>query len=260
MLSAIRFPSIAFTRTLTLSPLLNTFLGFSIRPQLISEMWSRPSAPPKSTNAPKSVTFFTVPSTVWPTSSFAKSSSCIFFFFSMISSLQLPIILCFFGLNSVTINSTSCPLYFSRFFSYTSDTRLAGINTLVWSTTTLNPPVEISVTTAFNTVLFSNASSRTLLPLSACSLRTESWTWPSPSFILTTLASISSPTFTRSHRFAFGMLVNSLRLMTASALYPIFRTISSSFTAITWPDTTAPWLIATSFCSLNNCPNSSDMV
>ena len=211
-------------------------------------------------NAPKSVTFFTVPSILSPTLIFANSSFCFSARSSTRSCLLSPITRFLLGLNSLITNSISCPWYLLRSFSYVSETRLAGMNTLASSTTTLNPPVEISVTTAFNTVLFSNASSRTLLPLSACSLRTESWTWPSPSFILTTLASISSPTFTRSHRFAFGMLVNSLRLMTASALYPIFRTISSSFTAITWPDTTAPWLIATSFCSLNNCPNSSDMV
>ena len=58
---------VSYTHLVTFSPTLNTFLGLSTLPQDISEIWSKPSAPPKSMNAPKSVTFLTVPSTFWPT-------------------------------------------------------------------------------------------------------------------------------------------------------------------------------------------------
>lgn len=40
---------------------------------------------------------------------------------------------------------------FRQIFSYTSDTRLAGMNTLVSSTTTDNPPFSTCVTFAFRT-------------------------------------------------------------------------------------------------------------
>ncbi len=47
-------------------------LGWLMRPQLMSVMWSRPSMPPRSTNAPKSTMFLTLPWRVWPTSSFSN--------------------------------------------------------------------------------------------------------------------------------------------------------------------------------------------
>src|SRR5437016_5453911 len=45
----------------------------------MSVMWSRPSTPPKSMKAPKSVMFFTMPFRVWPTcSSFIRTSRFVF--------------------------------------------------------------------------------------------------------------------------------------------------------------------------------------
>ena len=115
--NAIFSPWISLIRTFNFSPTVKTFLGFSTRPQLISEMWRSPSAPPKSMNAPKSVTFFTVPSTVIPASIFANSASCFAFFSATKSCLRSPMILLLRGLNSVITNSISCPSYFFKFFS-----------------------------------------------------------------------------------------------------------------------------------------------
>ncbi len=42
--------------------------GWPMRSQLMSVMWSRPSMPPRSTNAPNSAMFLTTPRRTWPTS------------------------------------------------------------------------------------------------------------------------------------------------------------------------------------------------
>ena len=55
------------TVTVTLSPTFNTSVTFLTLPQLISEMWIRPSTPPKSTKAPNSTIRLTVPSILSPT-------------------------------------------------------------------------------------------------------------------------------------------------------------------------------------------------
>ena len=44
-----------------------------MRPQLMSVMCSRPSMPPRSTKAPNSAMFLTMPLRRWPTSSSASS-------------------------------------------------------------------------------------------------------------------------------------------------------------------------------------------
>ena len=54
------------TLTRTWSPTWNSSDGWLTRPQLMSVMWSRPSMPPRSMNAPYSVRFLTMPSTIWP--------------------------------------------------------------------------------------------------------------------------------------------------------------------------------------------------
>jgi hypothetical protein len=66
-------------RTLTsiFSSILTASRGWLTRPQDMSVMWSRPSMPPRSTNAPKSAMFLTVPLT-----SLASSRSAISFFAS----------------------------------------------------------------------------------------------------------------------------------------------------------------------------------
>ncbi len=48
------------------SPCLSISLGCEMRPQLMSVMWSRPSMPSRSMNAPKSVMFLTTPLRNWP--------------------------------------------------------------------------------------------------------------------------------------------------------------------------------------------------
>ena len=118
-LRAIFSPLISLIRAFTLSPTLKTFFGFSTLPQDISEMWSRPSAPPRSINAPKSVTFLTTPSTVWPTAIFSNNSFCIAAFFSSRICLRSPMIrlLLPLGLNSVTTNSISWPAYLDKSLS-----------------------------------------------------------------------------------------------------------------------------------------------
>ena len=127
--SAIFVSWISLIMTFTLSPTLNSFLGSATRPHDISEMWRSPSAPPKSMNAPKSVRFLTVPSTIMPTLIRESNSSCIFFFLATINCLRSPIILLLRGLTSVRTNSTSWSWYLDKSLSYISDTKLAGINT-----------------------------------------------------------------------------------------------------------------------------------
>ena len=75
-----------------------------------------------------------------------------------------------------------------------SDTRLAGINTLPPSTSTLKPPFKICTTGALRTSLFSKASSSLLFAFSAASLLYDKATCPSPSLTLRTLTVSSSPT------------------------------------------------------------------
>ena len=61
--------SLSTCRTMTSiwSSILSMSLGWLIRPQLMSVMCSRPSMPPRSTKAPKSAMFLTVPLRTWPT-------------------------------------------------------------------------------------------------------------------------------------------------------------------------------------------------
>ena len=67
--SAIFSRSLSTCRTITStwSSILSMSLGWLIRPQLMSVMCSRPSMPPRSTKAPKSAMFLTVPLRTWPT-------------------------------------------------------------------------------------------------------------------------------------------------------------------------------------------------
>ena len=71
--------SMSSTSTSTSWPTLSISLGWLSRLQLMSVMWSRPSRPSRSMNAPKSVMFLTVPLTVlpfsMPPSSFARFSA-----------------------------------------------------------------------------------------------------------------------------------------------------------------------------------------
>ena len=48
-----------------------------MRPQLMSVMCSRPSMPPRSTNAPKSAMFLTMPLRVWPILDFRRRASAL---------------------------------------------------------------------------------------------------------------------------------------------------------------------------------------
>ena len=96
-LSAIFSPSMFLINALTLSPTLRTDLGSSTLPHDISEMWRSPSAPPRSMNAPKLVTFLTTPSTVIPTSILSNSSLAASAFLATMICFLLPIILLFFG-------------------------------------------------------------------------------------------------------------------------------------------------------------------
>ena len=150
----------------TLSPDLKTFLGFSTLPQLISEICKSPSAPPRSTNAPKSVTFFTVPSITSPGVIFSNKAFFCSSFLARRSCFLSPIILLLLGLNSVIMNSISASLYLDKSLSNVSDTSDAGINTLASSTTTLSPPSTTCTTLPVSTSLLLKASSSFLLPLS----------------------------------------------------------------------------------------------
>ena len=60
------------TLTLTLSPILTMSSTLETRDQLISPIGSRPSTPPRSTNAPKSLIERMTPSRTWPSSSVAQ--------------------------------------------------------------------------------------------------------------------------------------------------------------------------------------------
>ncbi len=62
-------PSSRFTLRMTTSirsSMASISLGWLMRPQLMSVMWSSPSMPPRSTNAPKSTMFLTLPGRIWP--------------------------------------------------------------------------------------------------------------------------------------------------------------------------------------------------
>ena len=66
--------SIFSTRTLICWPSCSTSLGCFTRPQATWLTWTRPSMPPRSTKAPKSMSFRTTPSRTWP--GWSESSSC----------------------------------------------------------------------------------------------------------------------------------------------------------------------------------------
>ena len=61
-----RFQSTSRTFTSTFWPMPTTSEGCPTRPQDMSVMWRRPSKPPRSMKAPKSVMFFTTPSRTCP--------------------------------------------------------------------------------------------------------------------------------------------------------------------------------------------------
>ena len=123
-----------------------------------------------STNAPKSTTLLTVPVIVSPTLTFSSNAALASSFSLETNCFLSPITLLFLGLYSVRTNSISCPSYLLRSLSKTSETKLAGINTLAPSTSTLKPPFKICTTGALRTSLFSNASSSLLFAFSAASL------------------------------------------------------------------------------------------
>ena len=182
---AILEPLISLINTLTFCSGVKIFLGFSTCPQLISEMWRSPSAPPRSMNTPKSVTFLTVPSTTSPTLMLSNNFSASSVFLATRSCFLSPMIRLLLGdgVYSIITNSTSCPKYFVRSFSNVSDTSDAGINTRLPSTETDKPPAKILTTGPERTVLFSKASLIFSLPLSIATLLCERRTSPSPSLI-----------------------------------------------------------------------------
>ena len=97
-------------------------------------------------NAPKSVTFLTVPSIVSPSLILERTASAAAFLAATISCLQSPIIFLFLGSYSVITNVTSLPLYTDKSFTNVSEIRLAGINTLASSTITSRPPLMFLAT------------------------------------------------------------------------------------------------------------------
>ena len=78
-------------------------------------------------NAPKSVTFLTVPSIVSPSLILERTASAAAFLAATISCLQSPIIFLFLGSYSVMTNVTSLPLYTDKSLTNVSEIRLAGI-------------------------------------------------------------------------------------------------------------------------------------
>ena len=185
--------------------------------------------------------------------------SCFFsFLLARIRDLQSPTILLLRGLYSIIVNVTSLSLNVERSLTYTSETRLAGMNTLVSSIITPRPPFMICVTLAVSTVWFSNASSSFLLPASAIIFLYERTTCPSPSLILITFVFISSPILATVLRSRLLSDEYSFLVTMPSDLYPMLRIISSSLTSITVPSTISPVCIVLKFSFSNSSKLCSD--
>ncbi len=96
------------------SPTFSTSLGWLIRPQDMSVMCSRPSMPPRSTKAPYSVMFFTVPMRTLPSSSVPRVSRFFSAFSSSSTALRESTMLPRFLLTLMTRMRSSWPLRLSR--------------------------------------------------------------------------------------------------------------------------------------------------
>ena len=86
-------------------PVVNICDGCVMRPQLMSVMCSNPSRPFRSTNAPKSVRFFTVPLRISPGTMSSKSFARLAERSSSINSRRLSTMFCRSRLSFITLKS-----------------------------------------------------------------------------------------------------------------------------------------------------------
>src|SRR5215207_3586053 len=121
-----RSRSTSSTFTSTSSPTCTTSLGWSTWFQDNSEMWIRPSIPSRSTNAPKSTRFETVPRTIIPSSSEVRMRSRSSLRSSSRTARLLRTTLLRLRFSSMTLHSSFWPRKASRFLTRRMSTRLAG--------------------------------------------------------------------------------------------------------------------------------------
>ena len=184
------------------SPIETISEGWWIRFHAMSVLWSNPSTPPRSTNAPKAVMFFTTPAMSWPTSSVFKTSS----FFSAISASSHArrdkTMLCRRLLMLMTFIWKVSPMYWSRFCIGRNSTWEAGKNPRKVPTVARSPPLIRSV--------ICPSTGEPLSKASVISSQTNVWSaifferliCPSESSRRTIYTSISSPTLTDGKSFS----------------------------------------------------------
>jgi len=183
------------TNTSSSWPTWTTSLGWLMRPQLMSVMCSRPSMPLRSTNAPKSVMFFTTPRRVWPG---WISSSSFFFCSRRVSSIRSrrdSTMLRRSLLILMTLHSRVWPRKSSRLRAGTTSICEPGRNASTPPTSTSRPPLTLPLTTPLTT-LPSSQEAVTLSQLRCCSARDLlSTTMPCSSSRRSSSTSTSSPTW-----------------------------------------------------------------
>src|SRR5882762_5004184 len=161
----------------------------------MSVMWSRPSTPPRSMKAPKSVMFLTMPFRVWPTcSSFIKTSRLVLRSASS-STRRLTTMLRRRLFSLMILNSKLCPSSSSMFGTRRSAIWLPGRNASTPIRSTTTPPLIFLTRVPLTPSSFSWASRMRSHTRMKSAFFFERTTAPSWSSRCSRKTSTSSPSF-----------------------------------------------------------------
>src|SRR5215210_7997124 len=239
-----RSRSTSRTLTSTSSPTSTTSLGWSTWFQESSLMWMSPSMPSRSTNAPKSTRFETVPSTISPSCSVVRMRWRSSLRSSSSTALRLKTTLLRLRLSSMTLHSKRSPKNASRLRTRRISTRLAGRNPRK-PMSRIRPPLTTSMTGPSTVRCSWCASSMRCHAFSKAARLAESMRRPSWSSFWRTRASMCWPSSTISCGSTPLRMESSLEGIKPSDLYPMSTSTSSLSMRTMSPSTMSPSLKST---------------
>ena len=234
-----RCRSTSSTSTSTSSPTLTTSEGWLTWFHDSSEMCTRPSMPPRSTNAPKSTIEETVPLRRMPFDSFARISARSFLRPSSSSTRRDSTTLLRLRSISMTRASISVLRYMSRSLTRRRSTNDAGRKPRR-PISRMRPPLTTSMTSPVTTSPALNFSSTRIHARSYSARFLDRIRRPSLSSFWSTRASIFSPSSTMSDGSASLRMDSSREGMTPSLLNPMSTSTSSCSILTTVPSTRSP--------------------
>src|SRR5690606_12381737 len=218
----------------------------------MSVMCSRPSMPPRSTNAPSSVRFLTTPLSTAPSTSFSSSASRSSECSLSTTARRETTTLLRLRSSLMSLNSSSLPSRYTGSRTGRTSTREPGRNARTSLMSTVKPPLTLPLMRPVTVSFFSRASSSSSHTMARLAFSRDSTVSPKP------FSSASSATLTVSPT-PTSISPSSLRNCSIGTMPSDFRpalmTTTSERTSTTVPVTIAPGLSLAMWAWL--CSNSS---